>query len=143
MAHATSANFFPSPATVPARVAPVAPGRYAVRRTVHRVTCDELEHAQELLGHSVPCGEPAQALDGALESLIASVPARLHANEAGASRCRPGATEPRGGAPSLRAPTGDDGTPRMGPVAPGDSQARRATPAGAGRVAWRVPPLDT
>jgi 5-methylcytosine-specific restriction endonuclease McrA len=56
-----------------ARVAPLAPERYAVQCTVSRSTYEKLEHARELLGHAVPSGELEQVLDRALDALIAQL----------------------------------------------------------------------
>ena len=57
----------------PAKVSPLAPGRYAIQCTVSREIHDKLRHAQELLGHSVPSGDLAQVLDRALDALIAKL----------------------------------------------------------------------
>ena len=65
-----------SPATVRSRVAPLAPGRYALQLTVAQATYEKLRYAQALLGHSVPAGELAQVFDRALDALIARLEQR-------------------------------------------------------------------
>ena len=62
-----------TPPASPARVAPLAPQRFALQCTVSQETHDKLRHAQELLGHSVPNGDLAQVLDRALDALIAKL----------------------------------------------------------------------
>jgi hypothetical protein len=69
----------PSPGTVRPRVAPLAPGRYALQLTVAQDTYEKLRYAQALLGHSVPSGELAQVLDRALDALIARLEQRKFA----------------------------------------------------------------
>ena len=59
----------PSPALAAARVAPLAPERYAIQCTVSKSTYEKLQHARELLGHAVPSGDLAQLLDRALDAL--------------------------------------------------------------------------
>jgi hypothetical protein len=58
---------------LPARVAPLAPERYAIQCTVDQHTYEKLKHAQALLGHAVPTGELAQVLERALDALIAQL----------------------------------------------------------------------
>ena len=70
----------------PARVAPVAPERYALQLTIGKGTHDKLRHAQALLGHQVPSGEVAEVLDRALDALIAQLERRKFA---ATSRPRP------------------------------------------------------
>ncbi len=59
-----------SPPAPPARVAPIAPQRFAMQLTISRETHDKLRRAQELLGHTVPTQDLAQVLDRALDALI-------------------------------------------------------------------------
>lgn len=61
----------PVPATEPRpRVTPLAPQRFAMQLTMSQATHDKLRYAQELLGHQVPTGDLAAALDKALDALI-------------------------------------------------------------------------
>jgi hypothetical protein len=82
------ANCFPSPATVTAKVTPLAPERYALQCTVPQSTYEKLKHAQALLGHSVPSGELAQVLDRALEALIAKLEQQKFARTDRPRACR-------------------------------------------------------
>jgi HNH endonuclease len=59
----------PAPARA-AVVAALAPARYKVQFTVSRETHDKLRHAQDLLRHSVPNGDPAEIFDRALTLLV-------------------------------------------------------------------------
>jgi hypothetical protein len=63
----------------PARLAPVAPERYALQVTIGKRTHDKLRHAQALLSHSVPSSEVAEVLDRALDALIARLERRKFA----------------------------------------------------------------
>ena len=72
----------------PARLTPVAPGRYSLQLTIGKRTHDKLRHAQDLLGHSVPSGEVAEVLDRALDALIAQLERRKFA-AANRPRSRP------------------------------------------------------
>jgi hypothetical protein len=54
----------------PAVVAPLAPERYKVQFTVTRETYDKLRHAQDLLRHTIPNGDPAAIFDRALTLLL-------------------------------------------------------------------------
>ena len=65
-----------TPVTSHSRVAPLAPGRYALQLTVAQSTYEKLRYAQDLLGHSVPSGELAQVFDRALDALIARLEQR-------------------------------------------------------------------
>ena len=69
-----------------ARVAPVAPERYALQLTVGKATHDKLRYAQALLGHQIPSGEVAEVLDRALDALIGQLERRKFA---ATSRPRP------------------------------------------------------
>ena len=61
----------PSPAPKPqSLVQPLAPERYKVQFTVSRLTHDKLRHAQDLLRHSIPNGDPAEIFDRALSLLV-------------------------------------------------------------------------
>lgn len=60
----------PVVAARPAVVAPLAPERYKVQFTVSRETHDKLRHAQDLLRHVVPNGDPAEIFDRALTLLV-------------------------------------------------------------------------
>lgn len=58
-------------ARVRSRVAPLAPGRYALQLTIGQATYEKLRHVQALLGHAVPSGELVEVFDRALDALIA------------------------------------------------------------------------
>jgi hypothetical protein len=49
---------------------PLAPERYKIQFTVSRETYDKLRHAQDLLRHAVPDGDPALIVDRALTLLV-------------------------------------------------------------------------
>src|SRR5436309_13980161 len=53
-----------------AKVAPLAPQRFALQLTIGQSTYEKLRYAQALLGHQVPAGEIAAVLDRALDALI-------------------------------------------------------------------------
>src|SRR5437762_9188310 len=53
-----------------ARLAPLAPGRYALQLTVDQETHDQLRYAQALLGHAVSSGDLAQVIERALDLLV-------------------------------------------------------------------------
>jgi hypothetical protein len=63
-------SFTPPPSS---KLAPLSPQRFALQCTVPQSTYEKLQHAQALLGHSVPSGELAQVLDRALDALIAKL----------------------------------------------------------------------
>ena len=66
----------PDPPRVPpssARVAPLAPQRFALQVTIAQETHDKLRRLQDLLGHSIPSGDVAQILDRAFDALLARV----------------------------------------------------------------------
>jgi 5-methylcytosine-specific restriction endonuclease McrA len=60
-------------------VAPLSPERYRLQVTISGATQAKLRHAQDLLRHAIPDGDPAQILDRALDLLIA----RLERQKAG------------------------------------------------------------
>lgn len=64
-----SARTVESPAP-PAKVAPLAPERYAVQFTIGQSGHDKLRHAQALLSHQIPSGNVAELVERALEALI-------------------------------------------------------------------------
>jgi len=70
----------------PARLAPVAPARYALQLTIGKATHDKLRYAQALLSHQIPAGEVAEVLDRALDALIGQLERRKFA---ATSRPRP------------------------------------------------------
>ncbi len=53
-----------------AKVAPLAPQRFALQLTIGQSTCEKLRYAQALLGHQIPAGEIAAVIDRALDALI-------------------------------------------------------------------------
>jgi hypothetical protein len=57
----------------PVTVTPLAPQRYKVQFTVSGATHDKLRHAQDLLRHAVPNGDPAEIFDRALTVLLADL----------------------------------------------------------------------
>jgi hypothetical protein len=79
----------------PARVAPLAPERFALQVTIKRSTHDNLRYAQELLGHQIPSGDVAEVLDRALELLVRNLEKRKFAatSRPHAVRQRPSAGE--------------------------------------------------
>jgi hypothetical protein len=54
-------------------VVPLTPEQYKVQFTVSRETHDKLRHAQDLLRHSIPDGDPAVIFDRALTLLLNSL----------------------------------------------------------------------
>jgi hypothetical protein len=85
----TPANFFPSPATVMHKVAPLAPQRFAVQFTMDQEAHDDLLYAQALLGHSVPNGDPAQVFARALKTLVAHLEKQKFAKTDRPRPCKP------------------------------------------------------
>ncbi len=69
----TPAHISPPPR---ARLAPVAPGRFALQVTIGAHTHERLVRARALLAHQVPSGDLAEILDRALESLVAGLEKR-------------------------------------------------------------------
>ena len=63
------------------RVAPLAPGRFALQVTVNQHTHDQLRYAQELLGHA-PANDVATVLERALDLLVAKLEQRKFARSA-------------------------------------------------------------
>ena len=64
------------------KVAPLAPGRFALQTTLSQETREKLRYAQELLSHELPTGEIAAVLDRALEALIERLERRKFARAA-------------------------------------------------------------
>jgi hypothetical protein len=54
----------------PSSVAPLAPARYKVQFTVSGETYQKLRHAQNLLRHAIPSGDPAAIFDRAITMLV-------------------------------------------------------------------------
>jgi len=69
----TSADGTADPSALPAKVAPLAPQRFAVQFTMDQAAHDDLLYAQALLGHAVPNGDVAQVFSRALKVLIAKL----------------------------------------------------------------------
>jgi hypothetical protein len=82
----------PSAETMRPKVAPLAPGRYALQLTVGQGTYEKLRYAQALLGHSAPSGELAEVMDRALDALIARLEQRKFAATARPRERRPRAS---------------------------------------------------
>ncbi len=55
----------------PARVAPIAPERYALQCTLRKATHDLLRQAQDLLSHELPTGDVDEVLHRALTGFVA------------------------------------------------------------------------
>jgi hypothetical protein len=70
-----------------ARLAPLAPERFALQVTIDQATHDKLRYAQALLGHAVPSGDMAAVLDRALDALILQLERQKFAK---CARSRPG-----------------------------------------------------
>jgi 5-methylcytosine-specific restriction endonuclease McrA len=60
-----------------AKLAPVAPERYALQLTIGKSTHDKLQYAKALLSHQIPAGEIAEVLDRALDALIGQLERRM------------------------------------------------------------------
>jgi 5-methylcytosine-specific restriction endonuclease McrA len=56
--------------TLPARVTPLAPERFALQVTVDQETHDLLRQAQALLGHAIPSGNVGEVLKRSLQALV-------------------------------------------------------------------------
>ena len=69
----------PPAGTVRPRVAPLAPGRYALQLTLSQDTYETLRYAQALLGHAVPSNDLAEVFDRALKALVARLEQRKFA----------------------------------------------------------------
>jgi hypothetical protein len=107
----------PGPVASPSlrdKVAPLAPGRFALQLTLGEATHEKLRYAQALLGHAVPSGDLAQVLDRALEALIQQLERKRFA--AGA-RSRPAR--------------------RRRPAPPDTSERERDVPAAVRRAVWQ------
>jgi len=76
-----------------ARVAPLAPERFALQVTINGRTHELLRRAQALLGHAVPPGDVAQVLERALDELVDRLEKRKFAK---ATRPRPGRSGTKG-----------------------------------------------
>ncbi len=63
----------------PARVAPLAPQRFAMQLTIGQTTHDKLRRAQNLLGHALPTNDHEALLERALDALIAALEKRRFA----------------------------------------------------------------
>src|SRR5688572_27373677 len=63
----------PRPPSRPMEITPLAPERFKVQFTVGRETYDKLRHAQDLLRHAIPDGDPGAIFDRALSLLIAGL----------------------------------------------------------------------
>lgn len=66
----------PSSETAAAKIAPLAPERFALQVTIDGETREMLQRAQELLSHQLPSGEVALVLKIALASLIQRLESR-------------------------------------------------------------------
>jgi len=77
----------------PAKLAPLAPERFALQVTINGHTHELLRRAQALLGHAVPSGDVAQVLERALDELVDRLEKRKFAK---ATRPRPGRSGTKG-----------------------------------------------
>ncbi len=71
----------PSPPPRPT-VAPISPGRFDVRFTLHQSAHDLLRYAQALLGHAVPSGDIAEVVKRGLATLVEKLEKRVFAASA-------------------------------------------------------------
>jgi hypothetical protein len=76
-----------------AKLAPLAPDRFALQVTISGTAHDLLREAQALLGHAVPSGDVAQVIERALEALVQKLESRKFAK---CARPRPQETPARG-----------------------------------------------
>jgi 5-methylcytosine-specific restriction endonuclease McrA len=72
-----------------ARVAPLAPHRFAAQFTMDQEAYDDLLYAQALLGHAVPSGDPAQVIARALKHFVANLEKQKFARTDRPRRCQP------------------------------------------------------
>ena len=66
-------------AQAPARIAPLAPGRYRIQLTVSSETHDKFRRAQALLRHAIPSGDAASIFDRAIGLLVQDLERRRFA----------------------------------------------------------------
>jgi hypothetical protein len=76
-----------------AKLAPLAPGRFALQLTVNQATHDLLRYAQALLGHALPSGDVAEVIERALRELVRKLEQQKFAASA---RSRPDPDSGRG-----------------------------------------------
>ena len=79
------------PPAPPPRIAPFTVERFSLQVTIEAGTLEKLRRLQDLLGHSVPAGDVAQALDRALGIALAELEKRKFAKVA--KPRRPGAVK--------------------------------------------------
>jgi hypothetical protein len=77
-----------APPAQPAKVAPLAPQRFAVQFTIGQEAHDDLLYAQALLGHVVPNGDVAQVFARALKALITKLEQQKFAKTERPRACR-------------------------------------------------------
>jgi 5-methylcytosine-specific restriction endonuclease McrA len=77
------------PPAPPARVAPLAPERFAIQCTVDRETHDLIRYAQTLLGHAVPSGDLPEAIRRAFACLVGELEQQKFAKTERPRPCRP------------------------------------------------------
>ena len=119
-AAATSPAPRPVNAAPPAKLTPLAPGRYALQVTLAQATHDKLRYAQALLGHVVASGDVAQVLDRALDALIARLEQRRFAARSRSKPVRPRRSQP--------APPARGASPAAAGARPGSPDALAASP---------------
>ncbi len=78
----------------PARIAPLAPQRYAIQMTVDQSTHEKLQYARQLLGHQLPSGDIAAVFGRGLDALIRELEKQKFA---ASDKPRPGRREPSAG----------------------------------------------
>ena len=72
-----------------ARLAPLAPQRFALQVALSQQAHDKLRYAQELMGHAVPSGDIAQVLERALDALTVQLERRKFAAASASARPSP------------------------------------------------------
>jgi len=77
-----------APPAQPAKVAPLAPQRFAVQFTMGQEAHDDLLYAQALLSHAVPNGDVAQVFARALKALITKLEQQKFARTERPRACR-------------------------------------------------------
>lgn len=110
------------------QIVPLAPRRYKVEVTVDQRTHDTLRVLQDVLGHSIPDGDPARVISCALDLLLDET---LKKKAALTSTPRQSST---GRATSGKSKLKDTGTPHSSDT---DSNRKRAIPASVRREVWK------
>jgi hypothetical protein len=123
-----------------AQIRPLSPATYSLHVTMSAETCRKLRHAQELLRHAVPTGDPAEVIDRALTLLVAHLEqrkcaelrptrTRKRASPASGVDAQPAVSGSRGEIPARRG-SGSARASRQG-------QPSRYIPAAVRRAVWQ------